>query len=125
MTALAQMAVKTKPSDASDSDNGVIDGPFNPSNQNLWAGKPRADGYPNYAVTCDFKKDSCSFLNGEGSQLQDSVEHLYSNTITVVRNADVLSGKYTCRHGLCIDSQGNLVGRVSAAVAQATPAVMQ
>jgi hypothetical protein len=124
MTALARKATATNPDDPSTSD-GIIDGPFNPSGMNLQAGKPRPDGYPNYAVTCDFKANQCSFVNGMGQALQDTPEHLYSAAVTVVRNADALPGKYSCHHGLCIDSKGDLVGRLSAAMAQAHPELLQ
>jgi len=124
MTALAQQAASTSPDDPSTSD-GIIDGPFNPSGMNLQAGKPRPDGYPNYAVTCDFKANQCSFVNGMGQSLQDTPEHLYSAAVTVVRNADALPGKYSCNHGLCIDNKGDLVGRISAAMAQTHPELMQ
>lgn len=42
-----------------------------------------------------------------------------------MRNADIGSGKFTCRHGICVDAQMNLFGRLSASMAQLDSAAMQ
>jgi hypothetical protein len=124
MTSIAQMAANANPSDSNDINAGQLDGMSNPTNEPLWAGKPRNDGYPNYAVTCDFNKQVCTFLNGMGNPLEEPIADV-SRALTVMRNADVESGKYTCRHGICVDAQMNLVGRLSASIAQVDSAATQ
>jgi hypothetical protein len=123
MTALALKAAQADPNDPNDVNPGQIDSSVT-GTEPLWAGKPRSDGYPNYAVTCDFNKQVCTSLNDMGNPLEGSIANTASG-LTVMRNADVVSGKFTCRHGICVDAQMNLVGRLSASMAQLDSAAMQ
>lgn len=114
MAKIAQLAANpTDPSVVNE--NGIIDGPFNPSNQDLWASKPRADGYPAYAIACDPAKNVCAFTNDAGQMLNAPIDSML-NGMTVVRNADVVSGQYLCGRGICTDKEKNLVGRISPAM---------
>jgi hypothetical protein len=91
----------------------------------MWAGRPRKDGYPAYAAACDITaKAICRQYNGMGNPTDVPIQSVIGS-LTVVRNADVLSGKYFCGEGICLDKKVNLVGRVSAAMAQAHPELMQ
>jgi hypothetical protein len=91
----------------------------------MWAGRPRKDGYPSYASACYVTvKDFCRQYNGNGNAIDAPVASLIGS-LTVVRNADVVSGRYWCGQGVCVDKNLLLVGRVSTAMAQAHPELMQ
>ena len=78
----------------------------------VFAGRVSQDGYPVYALQCDFQKQQCKYHNDMGNPLVEPMADS-ANGLTPIRNADVINTAYHCQENICMDSQGQVVGTIS------------
>jgi len=78
----------------------------------VFAGRVSQDGYPVYALQCDFQKQQCVYHNDMGNPLVEPIAD-GANGLTPIRNSDVINTAYHCQENICMDRQGRVVGAIS------------